>query len=142
MEQIRCNLFVVFLVFRCGPPSFQALNIDFQSVFSVDPKPTAHRFVVAQKLATNHWFEKNANILKGSGFCMNCNKLCNVPETELDILAIGFPCAPFSRMRSKKVVRSHLGNSGIAMGHRRESCGARALRTLPPGGPQQLHSES
>lgn len=83
----------------CG----QAMGIPFDCLYGIDPKESAFKFC-KNNFLPQHWFYNIEDALKGAAACRcHHDAKYNVPKIEggLDIMIIGFPCAPFSRMRCK-----------------------------------------
>ena len=48
-----------------------------------------------------HVFETTRDCIFG-GYCFKCRKKCTIGGKAIDLLVAGFPCRPFTRMRSNK----------------------------------------
>ena len=84
------------------PTSREAVDIDLDLLYSSDPKPASSTFC-ARNLMSKHHMETIGDVTAGQGFCHRHGTTCAIDHTVVpDLLVVGFPCAPFSRMRAGK----------------------------------------
>ena len=78
----------------------KALGIDYECLYSSDPKPSSHQFC-KQNYSGKHFFQSVAATTAGKGQCLAHSGECEIDQTKtLDLFIAGFPCAPFSRFRT------------------------------------------
>jgi site-specific DNA-cytosine methylase len=83
-------------------PSHEAVAVDLDLLYSADPKPASSKFC-KQNFMGKHHMDTIADVTAGHGFCHRHGTTCVIDRTIApDLLIVGFPCAPFSRMRAGK----------------------------------------
>lgn len=85
------------------PLHAKAVGLSFASAYACDPKKSATQFC-SMNHKSAHYFENMAQATRGSGWCAWHQAECHVDlSSRCDLFIVGFPCAPFSRMRTSKV---------------------------------------
>jgi hypothetical protein len=90
----------------------QAMGVACEMKYSADPKRSAIRFC-EMNLCAEHHMQTLADLTAERGFCERHRKECALDLkpggiNAVDVEIIGFPCAPYSRMRAK---RNHQGSA-------------------------------
>eukprot|EP00971_Amphidinium_carterae_P112881 2235501-Amphidinium_carterae.1 len=86
--------------------------VEFEDIYACDPNKTAKHFCT-RNMPIGHWFHDIKTMMESVGSAAPCSihdRNCAVAQRgEIDILAAGFPCAPFSGQRPDRYGSRRLG---------------------------------
>lgn len=98
------------------------MGVTFKIQYSCDPKKSAVQFCKMNYQSLHHLDTLN-DAISGCGICAWHDKVCDVKaggaghDGPLDMMVIGFPCAPFSTLRSNKLRRLGISPTLLSTSH-------------------------